>query len=540
MEDLMEGIWSEGFAERVHSNQSRLLSAMKSQYDFIICGSGSSGSVVARRLAENPEVSVLLVEAGGEDNVPGVTEPGKWFENLGSERDWNFRAEPSSFLNGRAIPMNMGKVLGGGSSINVMAWMRGRRTDWDFFAAETGNPAWSYESILSVYRRIEDWRGAPDPARRGVGGPVFVRPPPGPPPIESATLEAARSVGIPTFDSPSGRMMDGEGGCSIIDVLIRNGRRQSVFRAYTFPYMDRPNLTVLTQTQVLKVTFEGSRATGVELIQGGRHFHIGAEREVVLSLGAINTPKVLMHSGIGDQSALRAFGIPLIQHLPGVGQNFQDHAGIGCVWEHPDFPPPRNNAAEVTFFWKSDSRLETPDLQTCQGEIPIPSIETAAQFAPPAKSWTMLAGVVRPKSRGRVYLSGPDPDHPMRIRDHLLSHRDDISAARSVVELCREVGSSRALRSFARREVMPGHLKGLELHSFIRNGAISYWHQSGTAAMGRNAMSVVDGELRVFGLTNLRIADASIMPRVTTGNTMAACVVIGERAAELLKIAHRI
>ncbi|MEA2850462.1 MAG: choline dehydrogenase [Rhodospirillaceae bacterium] len=536
----MEGIWSEGFAERVHINQSRLLSEMKSQYDFIICGSGSSGSVVARRLAENPEVSVLLVEAGGEDNVPGVTEPGKWFQNLGSERDWNFRAEPSSFLNGRAIPMNMGKVLGGGSSINVMAWMRGHRTDWDFFAAETGDPAWSYESILSVYRRIEDWRGAPDPARRGVGGPVFVQPVRDPHPIVPATVEAARSVGIPTFDSPNGRMMEGAGGCSVMDVLIRNGRRQSVFRAYTFPYMDRPNLTVLTQTQVLKVTFEGSQATGVELVQAGRRFHIGAEREVVLSLGAINTPKVLMHSGIGDQSALRALGIPLIQHLPGVGQNFQDHAGIGCVWEHPDLPPPRNNAAEVTFFWKSDSSLETPDLQTCQGEIPIPSIETAAQFAPPAKSWTMLAGVVRPKSRGRVYLSGPDPDDPVRIEANLLSHPDDIRAARAGVELCREVGNSHALRSFARREVMPGNLKGLELHTFIRNGAISYWHQSGTAAMGRDAMSVVDGELRVFGLKNLRIADASIMPRVTTGNTMAACVVIGERAAELLKIAHRI
>jgi choline dehydrogenase len=540
MEDLMEGIWSEGFAERVHINQSRLLSEMKSQYDFIICGSGSSGSVVARRLAENPEVSVLLVEAGGEDNVPGVNEPGKWFQNLGSERDWNFRAEPSSFLNGRAIPMNMGKVLGGGSSINVMAWMRGHRTDWDFFAAEAGDPAWSYDSILSAYRRIEDWRGAPDPARRGVGGPVFVQPVRDPHPIVSATVEAARSVGIPTFDSPNGRMMEGAGGCAVMDVLIRNGRRQSVFRAYTFPYMDRPNLTVLTQTQVLKVTFEGSRATGVELIQAGRRFHIGAEREVVLSLGAINTPKVLMHSGVGDQSALRAFGIPLIQHLPGVGQNFQDHAGIGCVWEHPDFPPPRNNAAEVTFFWKSDSSLETPDLQTCQGEIPIPSIETAAQFAPPAKSWTMLAGVVRPKSRGRVCLSGPDPDDPVRIEANLLSHPDDIRAARAGVELCREVGNSRALRSFARREVMPGNLKGLELHTFIRNGAISYWHQSGTAAMGRDAMSVVDGELRVFGLKNLRIADASIMPRVTTGNTMAACVVIGERAAELLKIAHRI
>src|SRR5580700_1552815 len=538
MEDLMEGIWSEGFAERVHINQSRLLSEMKSQYDFIICGSGSSGSVVARRLAENPEVSVLLIEAGGDDNAPSVNEPGQWFLNLGSERDWNFRAEPTSRLNGRAIPMNMGKVLGGGSSINVMAWLRGHRNDWDFFASEAGDAAWSYESILGVYRRIEDWHGAPDPHRRGVGGPLFVQPAPDPHPIAAATLEAARSVGIPTFDSPNGPMMEGEGGCSIIDVLIRDGRRQSIFRAYTFPYMDRPNLTVLTQAQVIKVTFEGRRATGVELVCEGKHFRIGAGREIVLSLGAVNTPKVLMHSGIGDQSALRSFGIPVVQHLPGVGQNFQDHVGIGCLWEHPEFPPPRNNAGEVTFFWKSDPGLETPDLQTCLGEMPGPSIETGAQFAPPAKSWTMLAGVVRPKSRGRVYLSGPDPDDPMRIEANLLSHPDDIKAALAGVELCREIGNSRALRPFARREVMPRNLKGFELQNFIRDGAISYWHQSGTARMGRDATSVVDGELRVYGLKNLRIADASIMPRVTTGNTMAACVVIGERAAEMLKIAH--
>jgi choline dehydrogenase len=540
MEALVGGICSGDFVERVRLNQSRLASEMKSQYDFIICGSGSSGSVVAGRLAENPEVSVLLIEAGGEDNVPSVNEPGHWFLNLGSERDWNFRAEPSSHLNGRAIAMNMGRVLGGGSSINVMAWMRGHRSDWDFFTAEAGNPAWSYESILGIYRRIEDWRGAPDPDRRGVGGPVFVQPAPDPHPIASATLEAARSVGIPTFGSPNGRMMEGEGGCSVMDVLIRNARRQSVFRAYTFPYMDRPNLTVLTQTQVIKVTFEARRATGVELVHEGKHFRIRAGQEIVLSLGAVNTPEALMHSGIGDQSTLRSFGIPVVQHLPGVGQNFQDHVGIGCLWEHPEFPPPRNNAAEVTVFWKSDSSLETPDLQTCQGEIPIPSIETAAQFSPPAKSWTMLAGVVRPKSRGRVHLSGPHPDDPMRIEANLLSHPDDIKAALAGVELCREIGNSRALRSFARREVMPRNLKGFELQNFIRNGAISYWHQSGTAKMGRDAMSVVDGELRVCGLKDLRIADASIMPRVTTGNTMAACVVIGERAAEVLKIAHRI
>src|SRR5712671_6795275 len=170
MEASVDGICSEDFVERVRVNQAKLASEVKSQYDFIICGSGPAGSVVARRLAENPEVSVLLIEAGGDDNVPSVTEPGQWFLNLGSERDWNFCAEPNPHLNGRVIPMNMGKVLGGGSSINVMAWMRGHRNDWDFFASEAGDPAWSYEAILGTYRRIEDWHGVPDPDRRGVGG----------------------------------------------------------------------------------------------------------------------------------------------------------------------------------------------------------------------------------------------------------------------------------------------------------------------------------------------------------------------------------
>jgi choline dehydrogenase len=296
------------FAERVRENRRKLRSNLKSQDDFIVCGSGSSGSVVARRLAENPDVSVLLLEAGGSDDMPSVTEAGRWFENLGTERDWNFLAQPNPHLKGRSMPLGMGKVLGGGSSINVMAWARGHKNDWDFFASESGDTAWNYESVLEIYRRMEDWQGAPDPTRRGTGGLVFVQSAPDPNPITPAMVEGARSIGMPTFDSNNGRLMEGEGGASILDLRVHDGKRLSVFRTYAFPYMDRPNLTVLTHALVTKLTLKGKRATGVEIALDGKIQRITAGLEVVLSLGAMHTPKVLMLSGIGDEAELTTSG----------------------------------------------------------------------------------------------------------------------------------------------------------------------------------------------------------------------------------------
>jgi len=304
--------------------------------------------------------------------------------------------------------------------------------------------------------------------------------------------------------------------------------------------MDRSNLTVLSHALVTRVIFEGKRATGVECIYGGNTHRIGAGLEVVLSLGAVHTPKVLMQSGIGDQVDLQRFGIPVVQHLPGVGQNFQDHVWVGCIWEYRQPLAPRNNGAEATFFWKSDPELDTPNLQTCIAEVPLSSAETAARFNPPAGSWTMAAGVVRPKSRGRIRLTGAGPLDPVQIEAECLSHPDDLEAAIACVGLCREIGNSTALHPFAKREVMPGNLKNAELENFVRDGVTTYWHQTCTAKMGRDAMSVVDGNLRVYGIDNLRIADGSIMPRVTTGNTMAPCVVIGERAGEILRKDHAI
>jgi choline dehydrogenase len=528
------------FTEQVRVNQQKLAAELKPQYDFIVCGSGSSGSVVARRLAESPDVSVLLLEAGGSDDVPNVTEAGQWPSNFGTERDWSFAGQPGPNLNGRSVPLQMGRVLGGGSSINAMGWSRGHKNDWDFFASEAGDTAWNYESVLRMYRRIEDWHGVPDPNYRGTGGLVFLQPAPDPNPIAPAMVEGARSVGIPTFDDHNGRMMEGEGGASIMELRVRDGKRLSVFRSYTFPYMDRPNLTVLTHALVTRVTFEGKRATGVEITYDGKTRRFSTRFEVVLSLGAIQTPKLLMQSGIGDQAELQHFGIPLVQHLPGVGRNFQDHVLISCVWEYQQPLAPRNNMGEAIFFWKSNPGLDTPDLMVCQAEVPICSPENTAKFNPPPGSWALLGGVVRPESRGHIRLTGPNPFDPIHIEDRLLSHPEDVKAAVALIEICREVGNSAALRPYTKREVMPGNLKGAALDNFVRDAATTFSHETCTAKMGCDSMSVVNGQLEVYGVDNLRIADGSIMPRVATGQTMGPCVVIGERAGEMLRIKHKL
>lgn len=510
---------------------------LKPTYDFIVCGAGSSGSVVARRLAEDPAASVLLLEAGGSDDMPCVTEPKLWHMNLGSATDWAFRAEPNPYLNGRTLTLSMGKVLGGGSSINLMAWARGHRTDWDFFAAESGNTAWSYESVLDVYRRIEDWQGAPDHEYRGSGGPVFVEPKRNPHPAGPAVLEAARCLGVARFDNPNGKMMEGKGGAAIVDLRTRCGKRQSVFRSYTYPYMDRPNLTVLTAAFVRRVIIDRGRAVGVEVRYRDRirQFRVGAE--VVLSMGAVHTPKALMLSGVGDHKLLRRLGIPVAADLPGVGRNLHDHLGFPCIWEGPD-DEPLHNSGDTMLFWPGGHGGNEPDFFACQGAILIASPENIARFGLPCTGWTLLGALTHPKSRGVVELTSADPDQPVRVVHNGLSHPDDLRLAGKCVEDMRKVGNSSLLRPFVKREVMPGNLTRKELVTYLREAALTYWHLVGTARMGRDRLAVVDGALKVHGIENLRVADGSIMPRITSGNTMAPCVVIGERAGDELKWEH--
>jgi choline dehydrogenase-like flavoprotein len=350
-------------------------------------------------------------------------------------------------------------------------------------------------------------------------------------------LEGAASVGLPRFPNPNGRMMESAGGCAFVDETVCEGRRQSIFRSYVHPKLGTPNLTVLTNALVTRVLFERRRATGVEFQYDGKTVRVGAAREVILSLGAIQTPKLLMQSGIGDEVELQRVGIPVLQALPGVGRNLHDHVAFGCIWENTEKRPPSIPRSQTACFWKSRVELDAPNFYAYARQGPSVTPENAARFNPPAASWSLAVGM-RPHSRGAIHLTGSHPTDPVTIGANYLGDPQDLEDLRIGVRLAREIGNSAALRPFAGREVAPGALEGAALERFFRDGLGTFWHQCGTARMGRDAMSVVDGKLNVYGVDRLRIADASILPRVTTGNTMAPCVVIGELAAAFLQRAH--
>ena len=360
---------------------------------------------MAARLAADPTIQVLLLEAGGTDETELVSNPNRWPMTLGSELDWGFVAEPNPRLNGRAISYSMGKVLGGGSSINVATWSRGHRADWDFFASESGEASWGYESVLELYRRrIEAWAGSPDPEYRGSDGMVHVQSVARPHPFSFALLESAEAAGLRRFPHPNGRMLEEAGGCALVDETVRDGKRQSIFRSHLFPLMAQPNVTVLTGALVTRIRFEGTRAAGVEFRYQGKGLRADATGEVVLSLGAIHTPKLLMQSGIGDEEELQGMGIPVLQVLPSVGRYLHDHLSFSCIWENTDRIPPSVPRSQTEIFWKSDDSLDSPNFCAYAKQGPTVTPENAARFKPPAASWSLVVGM-RPRSRGAVHLT---------------------------------------------------------------------------------------------------------------------------------------
>jgi choline dehydrogenase len=523
--------------DAIRANQAERAKKLESAYDYIVVGTGSAGSALLGRLAvARPNASILVLEAGDWDTAPSVMDPSVWFTNLGTERDWKDVAIPSSSTNDRAIEEHMGKVVGGGSSINATIWARPFKTDLEHWAAASGDKAWGYEHGLSIYRRVENWQGKPDARYRGHGGPVWCQPAANPHPLAPAMLAACRSLNLPVLDDQNGAREEGSGGFALMNQIIREGRRQSMARSYLYPVLSRRNVTLLVNTHVDRLTFAGKRATGVEIGSASGPRRIQAKSEVILCSGGINTPKLLMLSGIGDEAQLRAHGIKTLVHAPQVGQNFQDHIlHGGCIWEPKEHIPHRNSAANAAGFVKSQASLASPDVNLVQIELPYTSDVVGKRYSPPNTSWALCAGLVAPKSRGEVRLKSANPaDRPI-VDARFLSHPDDVKALAYGIELAREIGNSAAMSAFVKREVAPGQkLTGRDMENFVRDGATTYFHQAGTCRMGKDSEAVVDAKLRVNGIKSLRIADSSIMPRIASVATMASCVLIGERMAEIL------
>lgn len=522
--------------DAIRANQNERSAKLQAAYDYVVVGTGSAACALVGRLATRKDATILMIEAGDWDVAPSVMDPGVWFTNLGSDRDWKDVALPSASTNNRAIPEHMGRVVGGGSSINATIWARPFKADLEHWADASGDRAWGYESGLEIYRRMENWQGAPDARYRGKNGPVWCQPAKDPHPVAPALLAACRTLGYPVFADQNGAREEGGIGFALMNQIIRDGRRQSMARAYLYPVLSRPNVTVLVNTHVDRLTFSGTRATGVQIATASGSKTIGANTEVIVSAGGINTPKLLMLSGIGDEAQLRQHGIKTLVKAKEVGRNFQDHIlHGGCIWEPKEHIPHRNSAANAAGFLKSQSSLVSPDVNLVQIELPYASDVVGKEYAPPPTSWALCAGLVAPKSRGEIRLrSGNPADRPL-VDARFMSHPDDVKALAFGIEVCREIGNSPAMKDFVKREVAPGKtLTGKAMEDFVRNGATTYFHQAGSCRMGKDADAVVDAKLRVNGIQGLRIADSSIMPRIAGVATMATCALIGERMADIL------
>jgi choline dehydrogenase len=505
------------------------------RYDFIVVGAGAAGSVLAAELSASG-AQVLVIESGGPDEAPTIVNPSIWFYNVGGPLDYHLPITPLPQLNNRNLNMPLGHVLGGGSSINAMVWMRGMQRDYDGWA-KNGAKGWAFADVLPVFKKQEDWEGGAN-EWRGSGGPIHIRRPRDPHPTAPAFIEAARQMGMPILDDVNGPMRPGAGYINMN--IAADGTRVSAARAFLRPALSRPNLTLLLNTKVVKLNFKGTRCVGVKPMTDGAIKDIAADKEVILAAGAINSPKLLMLSGVGEAKGLRSVGIDVVENLPGVGENLQDHVLLsGVVFKYKGKMPDRpadSNAVEAEAYLSSGPSGDT-DISLVLHQLPAVTPEAASRFGtPPPDAFTIAPALVQPTSRGSVRLASDKFQDAAVIDGNYLATDRDMTAVLRAIEAARELGSRHAFDNLRESELIPGpKASGEKIQELARLASASFGHAVGTCKMGVDKLAVVDPELRVHGILGLRVADASVMPQIITGpGTNASTHMIAGHAAELI------
>jgi len=505
------------------------------RYDYVVVGAGAAGSVLAAELSASG-AQVLVIESGGPDDAPNIAEPSIWFYNVGGPLDYHLPVVPSPRLNNRKFNMALGHVLGGGTSINAMVWIRGTQSDYDGWA-ENGAKGWAFADVLPVFKSQEDWEGGAN-AWRGAGGPIHIRRPKDPHPTAPAFIDAARQMDMPILDDVNGPMRAGAGYINMN--IAADGTRVSAARAFLHPALSRPNLTLLLNTEVLKLNFTGTRCVGVKVMTDGAVRDITADKEVILAAGTINSPKLLMLSGVGEAKTLRSFGIDVVENLPGVGENLQDHVLVsGVVFKYKGKMPDRpagSNAVEAEAYLSSGLSGDT-DISLVLHQLPVVTPEVASRFGtPPPDTFTIAPALVQPTSKGAVRLASNNFQDAAVIDGNYLGTDHDFAAVVRAIEVARELGSQHAFDNLREIELIPGHKASAEeIRELARLGSASFGHAVGTCKMGVDKLAVVDPELRVHGTSGLRVADASVMPQIITGpGTNASTHMIAGRASKLI------
>jgi choline dehydrogenase len=509
------------------------MNPLSQEYDFVVVGGGSGGSVVPRRLVERTDATVLLIEAGPSDiGIAAIDDASRWTALLRGPYDWGYDYAPSPHADGRVIGLPRGRVLGGSSSINAMIWYRGHPSDYDDWE-RAGATGWNSSAVLPYFKRAEDWEGGANPWR-GAGGPLRIERPRDPHPLARAMLEAAAMLGVPIIDDMNGETNE---GATLANLNASDGVRWSVARGYLRPVMGRKNLTVLTGSLVTKLGFAGGRCVSVTHLVDGVARVTRAAREIILCAGAIDTPRLLMLSGVGDARELKRLAIPIIADLPGVGGNLQDHPlvmGVNFAARAP-LGPVRHNGGGGIINWKSAPGLRAPDLHAfvVQGAHAGPDI--VRNYVLPRDCFAISPGLMRSKSRGYLRLLSSEPGAAIEIQPNFLQEPADLRALSEGVAFCMELAATPALAPFVARFASPDRrLSRAEREAFVRQACDTFFHTCGTCAMGGGEAAVVDPELRVRGIDGLRIADASVIPTIPSCNTNAPVVMIAERAADFI------